>query len=148
MKLLSGCGSIFTVKRCPVCELKSVFASHSAKRCGCVSARQVVGPSTTTQTLSTDNAYLLNLGTTVATTARHALIINGIAPVTFTNAGTVISSTDGTAAGFGFHANGSLVNQSTGIILGHTYGISLNQGGNVTNYGDISARVSHATARR
>ncbi|MDM0116921.1 autotransporter outer membrane beta-barrel domain-containing protein [Variovorax sp. J22R133] len=108
-------------------------------------AQTIVGPSTSTQTLSTDTAYWLNPGTSVSSTTGDALIINGIAPVTFTNGGTVNSSTEGFAAAFRFNANGSLVNQSTGQILGHTYGVVFRGGGpnnNITNFGDVSARVS------
>src|SRR6478735_5887667 len=93
----------------------AIFATVSAQ------AQTIIGSGTTTQTLSTDTAYQLNTGTNVSATAGDALVFNGIAPLTFTNGGTVISSTNGGAAAVCFNVNGSLVNQATGQILGNTF---------------------------
>ncbi|SAK50172.1 outer membrane autotransporter [Caballeronia temeraria] len=105
----------------------------------------VLNSSTTGQTVSTDTAYQVNAGTTITTTLQNAVDVTGIAPVVFTNAGTIISSTDNQAAAIRFAVNGQLINNVGGALLGHTYGVELGTGANsnVTNYGDISARISH-----
>ena len=54
-------------------------------------AQTVIESSDTGQTLRTDTAYILNFGTTVSDRNSDAITVNGIAPVTFTNAGVVTS---------------------------------------------------------
>lgn len=112
-------------------------------------ALTVLNSSTTTQTLSTDTSYQLNAGSMVSTTIGNAINVEGIAPATFINAGTIISSVNNQAAGIRFDVSGSLINQATGRISGNTYGVFMNGGGsnnNVTNMGDISVQASHAIA--
>jgi autotransporter family porin len=102
---------------------------------------------TTSVTLSTDTSYLISAGTTITTTFQDAIRVDGIAPAAVTNAGTVISSTDNAAAAVRFDVPGSMANLQTGELLGHGSGVFENGGGtgnNVVNFGDISARVSHA----
>jgi len=110
-------------------------------------AQTVVNSSTTSQTLSTDTAYRVDAGTTITTDIGNALNVVGIAPVTLSNAGTIVSSTDNVAAAVNFGVEGSISNATTGALLGLTYGVGFFGGGasnNVVNSGDISARVSHA----
>ena len=107
----------------------------------------VLPSSATSVLLSSDTAYTVDSGTTISTSINNAIQVNGIAPVTFVNGGTIISSLDNVAAGIRFNVDGSLTNLASGAILGHTYGVYLASGGsncNVTNFGDISARISHA----
>jgi len=73
-----------------------------------VRAATIVDASTTGQILSTDTAYQLNAGTTVSTTAGDALRVDGIAPATFSNAGTILSSLDYAAAGIASVSPGPL----------------------------------------
>jgi len=101
--------------------------------------------STNTVTLSSDTAYQLNSGTTVSATAGDSIVVNGIAPVTFTNAGSILGSPASFSAGIHFFVNGTLVNQATGRITGLTHGVRMDGSvNNVTNLGDISVKVSHA----
>ncbi|WP_250507231.1 MULTISPECIES: autotransporter outer membrane beta-barrel domain-containing protein [unclassified Caballeronia] len=106
-----------------------------------------LGPSSATQTVSTDTSYLINPGTAITTSSGNAINVEGIAPVTMSNAGSIISSTDNIAAAVVFDVPGSLVNQVSGAALGHTHGILFNNNGaanNIVNRGDVSARISHA----
>ncbi|SAL01313.1 outer membrane autotransporter [Caballeronia calidae] len=103
--------------------------------------------STTSQTVSTDTAYQINSGTTITTSEFNGINVEGIAPVTMSNAGSITSSFDNAAAGARFDVPGSFTNLATGTVLGHTHGIFLTGGGtadNLVNFGDVSARVSHA----
>ncbi|AZG15913.1 autotransporter outer membrane beta-barrel domain-containing protein [Cupriavidus pauculus] len=107
----------------------------------------VVGPSTTGVTLSTDTAYQLDAGTTVSAQHGDAVAVAGIAPVTFTSAGTIQSSLDGRASAVRFNVPGTFVNQASGLVHGNTFGVLMTGGGvgsNVVNYGDISVQASHA----
>ena len=87
--------------------------------------------SDTGQTLRTDTAYILNFGTTVSDRNSDAITINGIAPVTFTNAGVVTAGesdlsearTNNKAAGIRFNVDGSLNNQASGDIWGEGHGV-------------------------
>ncbi|MDR5853835.1 autotransporter outer membrane beta-barrel domain-containing protein [Caballeronia sp. LZ062] len=108
----------------------------------------VVPSSDTTQTLATDTLYQVEPGTIITSSARDAIVINGIAPVTMTNAGTITSSSDSAASAVRFNAIGSLVNLAAGKLLGNTYGILMQSGadGNVQNQGDVSARAGYAIA--
>jgi len=112
-----------------------------------VRAATIVDASTTGQILSTDTAYQLNAGTTVSTTSGDAIRIEGIAPATISNSGSILSSLDYAAAGIRFSVSGSLTNETTGLIHGNTFGVAMDGGGtgnNVVNYGDISVSASHA----
>ena len=53
-------------------------------------AQTVIESSNQSQTLSTDTAYVVNVGTEVSDKKDDAIIVNGIAPVTVTNAGTLV----------------------------------------------------------
>lgn len=107
----------------------------------------VVGPSTTGVLLSTDTTYQLDAGTTVSAEHGDAVAVDGIAPVMFTNAGSIASSLDGKASGVRFNVPGTFVNQATGLVHGNTFGVLMTGGGsgsNVVNHGDISVLASHA----
>ncbi|WP_244197840.1 autotransporter outer membrane beta-barrel domain-containing protein [Caballeronia ptereochthonis] len=110
-------------------------------------ALTTLGSSTTSQTISTDTAYLIDVGTAITTSAGNAINVEGIAPAAMTNAGAIVSSTDNVAAAVRFDIAGSFVNEATGAVLGQTHGVLFNDGGSaddIVNRGDISARVSHA----
>ncbi|GAB7523330.1 autotransporter outer membrane beta-barrel domain-containing protein [Paraburkholderia sp. 2C] len=103
--------------------------------------------STTGLTLSTDTSYLINAGTSVTTSFVDAIDVEGIAPVTLTNAGTIVGAISDAAAAVRFDVPGSITNQQSGEVLGNTHGVLMNGGGtdnNVVNLGDISARASNA----
>jgi autotransporter family porin len=103
--------------------------------------------STTGVTLSTDTSYLIDASTSITTAVGNAINVEGIAPVTMSNAGTIVSSMDNAAAAVRFDVPGSITNHQSGELLGHTHGVFMVGGGtdnNVVNLGDISARVSHA----
>lgn len=118
-------------------------------------AQTVIESSNTTQTLSTDTAYILNQGTTVVSRDDDAIIVNGIVPdtppdtLTFSNAGSISNSNlliTGQASklvsAIRFNVDGSLINQTTGIIFGDDRGVFIDSSGinSITNYGDISAK--------
>jgi hypothetical protein len=90
-------------------------------------ATTTVKAGTTTQTLSTDTSYVLNSGTTVSATSGDTLDVNGIAPATFTNAGSILNL-NGSSAALNFNVSGSVINQATGAIEGQTYGIRTQSG--------------------
>jgi autotransporter family porin len=103
--------------------------------------------STTGLTLSTDTSYLINAGTSITTSFVDAIDVEGIAPVTLINAGTIIGAIEDAAAAVRFDVSGSITNQQTGELLGNTHGVLMIGGGtdnNVVNLGDISARTSNA----
>ncbi|WP_159564776.1 autotransporter outer membrane beta-barrel domain-containing protein [Budvicia diplopodorum] len=110
-------------------------------------ATVTIGSSTTSQTLSTDSNYLVNAGTVITSSLGPATLeITGIAPVTLTNSGS-ITQTSGSNSAVRFTIEGSLINQSTGLITGNTYGVAMaaasGVNNNVTNYGDISGTSSY-----
>ena len=77
------------------------------------------------QTLNSDDDYVLNVGTTVSSPRQDAITINGIAPVTFTNFGTITNidpilgvQNPSPDSGIRFNVDGSLVNQASGDIVG------------------------------
>ncbi|WP_244140230.1 autotransporter outer membrane beta-barrel domain-containing protein [Caballeronia sp. BCC1704] len=111
-------------------------------------ALTVVPSSDTSQTLSTDSVYQINSGTVITTTYQNAISVDGIAPVTMTNGGSITSSLDNAAAAVRFNVPGTLFNLSSGQLLGNTFGVAFNSGDNnaLSNQGDISARASHAVA--
>lgn len=111
-------------------------------------AQTIVGPSTTPVTLNGSDSYQVDNGTTISSTGQYvnSLTIAGIAPFTFTNLGTIKGSNDGGGSAIYSSINGTIINQATGSIWGATWGLHFSgsvANGNVINYGDISARVSH-----
>ncbi|HEY5711418.1 MAG TPA: autotransporter-associated beta strand repeat-containing protein [Allosphingosinicella sp.] len=116
-------------------------------------AQTVINSSNTNQVLSTDTAYIINQGTTVSDRDDDAIIVNGIAPATVTNAGTVSNENflidrvaNNAVSAIRFNVEGTLVNQATGAIFGDDRGVFIDSGGinNIINYGDISARKGPA----
>ncbi|WP_250501062.1 hypothetical protein [Caballeronia sp. GAWG1-5s-s] len=111
-------------------------------------ALTVITSSDTSQTLSTDSVYQIEAGTVITTTYQNAINVDGIAPVTMTNGGSITSSVDNLAAAVRFNVPGTLSNLSSGRLLGNTFGVVFTSGDNnaLSNQGDISARTSHAVA--
>ena len=111
-------------------------------------AQTVIESSNQSQTLSTDTAYVVNVGTEVSDKKDDAIIVNGIAPVTVTNAGTLVGGQkvfverkQEPAAGIRFNVDGSLINQASGVIVGDDRGVFMNSAGtinNITNFGEIT----------
>lgn len=111
-------------------------------------ALTVITSSDTSQTLSTDSVYQIEAGTVITTRYQNAINVDGIAPVTMTNGGSITSSVDNQAAAVRFNVPGTLSNLSSGRLLGNTFGVVFTSGDNnaLSNQGDISARASHAVA--
>jgi fibronectin-binding autotransporter adhesin len=116
---------------------------------GVCQAQTVIESSDTTQTLSTDTAYILDQGTTVSSKKNDAIIVNGIAPAGFTNAGSIANGNDPATeltsqplSAIRFNVDGGLVNQTTGAIFGNDRGVFIDGAGlsTIVNYGDISAK--------
>ena len=129
----------------PGFALRPVYAAVLLSLASTAHGVTVVDSSTTSQTLSSDTDYLLAGGSKVAVTSGSAIVVQGIAPATFVNAGTVTGSTDNFAVGLRFNVSGSLVNQATGSILGRTSGVAmLGAQSNVLNAGEMIAQTGHA----
>jgi autotransporter family porin len=111
------------------------------------SALTVIGASTSGQQVSNDTEYVVNAGTTVSSDTGDAVIVNGVAPVAFSNSGSLLSAQASQAAALRFNVAGELHNAAGGRMFGQTFGVMMNGGGagnNIVNFGDISARISHA----
>ncbi|WP_053939050.1 beta strand repeat-containing protein, partial [Amantichitinum ursilacus] len=116
--------------------LLAAFSGHAL-------ALTTLPSATTNQTVNSDNDYQVLAGTTIVVSG-NAVVVNGIAPFTFSNAG-AISASGGSTSGLLINAAGTVTNQSTGTIIGATQGVSMQSANaNLVNYGDISARFSHA----
>lgn len=141
------------IRRCigPVMRIKArprrIYMTVLASLATSAQSVTIVSPSTTGITLSSDTAYQLEAGSTVATATGDAIAVQGIAPATFSNAGSILGSTDGHASGIRFDVPGSFTNEGTGLVHGTTFGVLMTGGGsgnNVVNHGDISVLASHA----
>ncbi len=92
------------------------------------------------QTVNSDSSYQVLTGTTITSSA-GGVTVNGIAPVTFSNAGKLYSS--GPNGGLTFNVAGTVTNQLGGIIGGTSYGVQMyGANDNLINYGDIYATSS------
>lgn len=108
-----------------------------------------VASSTTGAVLSDDSSYVVPPGTTITTQSENAIDVTAIAPVTFNNAGVIVSAVDNQAAAIKFYVPATLTNNAGGALLGNTFGVLFDGGGNsndLINRGDISARTSHGVA--
>ncbi|KQY35455.1 hypothetical protein ASD38_02545 [Caulobacter sp. Root487D2Y] len=121
-------------------------------------AQTEVRSSFNTQRLNSDTAYILNQGTTASARNKDAIIVDGIPPATFTNAGVITNDRRFTgernfdsASAIRFRDDGSLINQPTGLILGDDRSVAVDGSFThvnlaITNLGDISAGEGPAIA--
>ncbi|WP_249359663.1 autotransporter outer membrane beta-barrel domain-containing protein [Cupriavidus sp. 2SB] len=111
------------------------------------SAVTVITSGTTQQSFSNDSAYEVAAGTSIVSGAGDAVVIQGQPGATLTNAGSLTSSDQSAATGVRFKAEGTFINQASGLVDGKTYGVSMEGSAgssSVVNYGDISVKSSHA----
>ncbi|HVK50421.1 MAG TPA: autotransporter-associated beta strand repeat-containing protein, partial [Pseudoxanthomonas sp.] len=113
-----------------------------------VQAQTVLDPSASTVTITSSNDYLIENGTILTSSGSyvHTLIIKGLNPFTLTNHGQILGATGGGGAGALVQTNGTIVNESNGLIWGNTWGVLFDgalSNANLINRGDISAQSSH-----
>ncbi|WP_250862494.1 hypothetical protein, partial [Caballeronia sp. INML3] len=77
-----------------------------------------VASSTTGAVLSDDSSYVVPPGTTITTQSENAIDVTAIAPVTFNNAGVIVSAVDNQAAAIKFYVPATLTNNAGGALLG------------------------------
>jgi autotransporter-associated beta strand protein len=121
---------------------------------GPAQAQTVIESSDEGQTLSTDDDYVLHVGTTVAARREDAITVDGLDPATVTNFGTITNDDDrlqserilDPTSAIRFNVDGTLRNEATGAIFGDDAGVFMASDGTnaVINYGDISAKKGPA----
>ncbi|WP_201782389.1 beta strand repeat-containing protein, partial [Amantichitinum ursilacus] len=98
-------------------------------------------PSGGQQTVNSDTAYQVLAGTSIS--GNSAVIVNGVAPVSFSNAGTLVA-TYGLGAGLQLAAQGTITNEIGGVIGGIGYAVQMSSlNANLINYGEIYAISSN-----
>ena len=87
---------------------------------GPVHAVTTIGSGTTNLVVSSDSSYVVEEGTIITVPSGDALTVNGIAPVTFVNGGTIATTAGNQAAGIRFNVPSLFTNLETGKLLGVT----------------------------
>ncbi|GGD42837.1 hypothetical protein GCM10007235_13560 [Pseudoxanthomonas indica] len=114
-------------------------------------AQTVIGPSNTPVVVNSSDNYQISNGITLTASGDYVttLRVDGIAPYTFRNFGSVISSSGGGSSAYISAVDGTFINEVGGKVWGQTYGVGFNgapSNANVINHGDISAGASHPLA--